>query len=121
MNNQELIKLYIEDEKFLLETWSKKDKCFREGIPYTSEHKGVFDSLENIKQDFLKWMIKNQKKLYILICKDSDYMNKKDLFKSSVDIAIELSKILGDEYTNSVEISVLLVNVGLEKICQEQQ
>jgi len=117
-SNEALIQEYLEDEKKLLETWYINRMTRKMDISDESEFRSnKLPSIEDIREKFLTWVIKNKVKLRYLICEKFDYINKKHTFKTTVDIVSAIMEVLNTEYTNSLEISSLLVITGLDNLC----
>lgn len=117
--NNELIERYIGDKKFLYEAWYQKKMAMELGLDEDVEYKGEMPTIDDIKNKFNEWLGKNKSKLYKLICEKFNYNKNKFLYSSSVELIKEISKIIGFDYSPSTEIASILVEIGLDNLCEQ--
>lgn len=119
MKKTELIQKYLDDTNYLYRVWYKKELALEFGLDDDVEYKGSIPSIDEIKKKFIEWYDVNKEKLRNIICKDFEYLKKKNTYKSLSDLIIALVDVIEDSYSLPVEITIILVENGLDDICLE--
>jgi len=117
MDKYNKVEFYLNNEKELFETWYKKTKNRELGYDTDVELKSAIPSLSTIKKSFKKFFDKNQKKLFRLICKEFNYIEKKENYKTHIELAIAISEVISPDYADSLEVSSILIKVYLDNLC----
>lgn len=118
MKNRKLMELYLENEKLVFETWYEKTVSKEIGIE-NGELTGAIPSLEDIIDKFKKWCSDNVKILKKCICEDFNYQEKKEIIKSTVDLALILVPFIEKEIDFPYEVAAMMILLGCDKLCAE--
>ncbi len=119
MNKIELSQTYQDNNVLLYETWYQKHMAAKLGLKEDVEFKGLLPSIDEIKKIFLEWFENNKVKLYQLICVQFEYVTKKEKYQNVSELIVALSEFLAPDYSDSFEITHMIVTMGLDKFCQQ--
>ena len=118
--DEQLIELYFNHPELAYDNWYKKMMLTDVGAE-AGELVIAIPSIEEIINKFKLWYAEHIKLIKKCICDQFHYVEKKQIAKKAVELAVLMVPFVKEEFAFYCELAVIFILSGFEKTCMEEQ